>query len=112
MGYPTDIDEMDEKKLHDELDRRAKLRARGLCDYCGRLPSEPTCMFPDRHNPAPKIPDKTVELLRWIANTVHQAYHHEHLSDDSQVDEDSQKPWYECSKSVCKAVFDHVGGPR
>lgn len=49
MGYPGDLDEYDESELHIELTRRAKLRLKGLCDYCGRKPGTKPCMFPERH---------------------------------------------------------------
>lgn len=49
MGYPTDISEVPEHRLRDELARRADRRARGLCDYCARTPDTTPCQFPDRH---------------------------------------------------------------
>ncbi|MGD9749416.1 MAG: hypothetical protein AB7W59_00310 [Acidimicrobiia bacterium] len=52
MGYPKDLDEYSEDQLKGELERRAGLRAKGLCDYCGRPPSEPACRFQGRHHAA------------------------------------------------------------
>jgi hypothetical protein len=49
MGYPRDLDEYEEEELRAELDRRAKLRADGKCDYCGRSIHVPTCKFQERH---------------------------------------------------------------
>lgn len=52
MSYPKDLDEMDEIKLADEVERRRQTRAAGLCDYCGRKPDTDPCKFPDRHRAA------------------------------------------------------------
>lgn len=49
--YPKDLDEMDEEQLVAELNRRAKLRAKGRCDYCGQHYSAPSCKLPERHTP-------------------------------------------------------------
>ena len=49
MSYPKDLDEIGEPELREELARREALRASGLCDYCGRAPSEQSCKFPKRH---------------------------------------------------------------
>lgn len=55
MGYPRDIDDMSEKELTDELARRKRIQAAGLCDYCGSHPSKPACKYPERHHlTAPK----------------------------------------------------------
>lgn len=50
MSYPLDLDEIEEEKLREELTRRTELRLAGKCDYCGRLPTEPSCKFPERHH--------------------------------------------------------------
>lgn len=50
MSYPTDLDEMPETTLLAELERRATLRSRGLCDYCGTGPDTAPCKFPGRHS--------------------------------------------------------------
>lgn len=44
-----DLDEIDEQKLRDELTRREKLRAMGLCDYCERGRDTPSCKMHERH---------------------------------------------------------------
>jgi hypothetical protein len=49
MGYPRDLDEIDDRELEAELRRREQSRQRGYCDYCGRPATEPTCRFPLRH---------------------------------------------------------------
>lgn len=51
MSYHVDLDEYTELQLLDELERRKKVRKRGLCDYCG-MPRKTTasCKFPERHN--------------------------------------------------------------
>jgi hypothetical protein len=50
MSYPVDLDEYDEERLRGEIDRRRKLRAQGLCDYCERRQdATPACKFPHRH---------------------------------------------------------------
>ena len=51
MSYPLGLDEYDEKRLIDELERRRKLHEQGRCDYCGRLRETTSCKFPERHNP-------------------------------------------------------------
>jgi len=52
MGYPTELDDADEKTLKDELQRREQARARGLCDYCGRTGDTPACKHKSRHDKA------------------------------------------------------------
>lgn len=49
MSYPRNLDEIDERLLRQEIERREKARAEGLCDYCGRPSTEPACRFPERH---------------------------------------------------------------
>lgn len=44
-----DMDEVPEERLKAELQRRITARQAGLCDYCGRCPSTPSCRFEDRH---------------------------------------------------------------
>lgn len=62
MSYSTtDLHELPEKLLQEELSRRASLRYQGLCDYCGRAPSTPACRFPDRHA-TPAAPPKLRSL--------------------------------------------------
>lgn len=60
MGYPKDLDEYNEDELARELQRRDRVRARGHCDYCDRLPSAPPCKFPWRHSD-PRIDSKEGE---------------------------------------------------
>lgn len=52
MSYILDLDEYTEEALKGELERRRKLSARGLCDYCRRSGDTPSCKFPDRHKAA------------------------------------------------------------
>lgn len=52
VSYPLDLDEMGEDRIKIELAQRERRRAAGRCDYCGRLPSSPSCKFPRRHNDA------------------------------------------------------------
>jgi hypothetical protein len=50
VGYPLDLDEIDEARLVYELDRRRKLRSQHRCDYCERAWGVlPVCKFPHRH---------------------------------------------------------------
>jgi len=49
MSYRLGLDEYTELTLTEELYRRAKARAEGVCDYCGRPPSKSPCKFPERH---------------------------------------------------------------
>jgi hypothetical protein len=50
VSYPKDLDEYTEAELKAELERRQKAREAGLCDYCGRQPSQPACRFPERYS--------------------------------------------------------------
>lgn len=43
------MDDLTDKQLEDELRRRRAARDSGVCDYCGRLSSETSCRFVDRH---------------------------------------------------------------
>mgnify|MGYP001558649347 CR=1 FL=1 len=47
-----DLDEYTTRELIDEINRRALLRERGICDYCERKGDSPTCKFPERHQKA------------------------------------------------------------
>jgi hypothetical protein len=49
VSYPKDLDEYTDEQLREELERREKATESGLCGYCGRLPTEPACKFPERH---------------------------------------------------------------
>jgi hypothetical protein len=49
MSYPLQLDEVNERVLIRELERRAIERQNGRCDYCGRRPDEPPCKLQDRH---------------------------------------------------------------
>lgn len=55
MSYPIDLDEYTDRQLNDEIVRRAKLKAEGRCDYCGRLGDMPTCRFTERHSRAKEV---------------------------------------------------------
>ena len=47
-----DLDEYTTHELIDELNRRALLRERGLCDYCECGGDAPACKFAERHQRA------------------------------------------------------------
>ncbi len=49
MSYAYTLDEYPEEQLRAELDRRERLQASGLCDYCGRHRSTPACKERARH---------------------------------------------------------------
>lgn len=49
MSLSIYLDEYDEQRLLDEIRRRRDLRARGLCDYCGRAFSMESCRMARRH---------------------------------------------------------------
>ncbi len=49
MSYAYTLDEFHENQFRAELARRERLQAAGLCDYCGRDPSTPTCKERTRH---------------------------------------------------------------
>jgi hypothetical protein len=49
MGMVRPLDELGEELLKLELTQRAKSRAAGVCDYCGKGPTTPLCRFPRRH---------------------------------------------------------------
>lgn len=54
MGYPMDLDEYAEERLHAELIRRRDARLSGRCDYCGcPLDADPPCRFSDHHSRSP-----------------------------------------------------------
>ncbi len=61
MSYPRDLDEYTEAELAAEIVRRREARASGLCDYCGRPPTETPCRFPERHNP----PERNCYTCEW-----------------------------------------------
>lgn len=50
MGYPLDLDEYEEERLIEEINRRVRLQEQGLCDYCERSPDTDPCKFPERHS--------------------------------------------------------------
>lgn len=52
MSYPRSLDEFTDRELLTETKRREKLRAAGLCTYCGRAFDEPACKFVGRHHEA------------------------------------------------------------
>lgn len=50
MSHLLDLDEQPESELQRELERRAKLRSAGLCDYCERpVVGSAPCKLSDRH---------------------------------------------------------------
>lgn len=48
------------------------------------------------------------EMLRWVAQTVHQAYHHGPYS-GGDLD---RITWRECPKDICASIRDLLGGHR
>lgn len=56
MSYFIELDEYSDKRLRDELERRERVRSRGRCDYCLRLPDTSPCKFQDRHAMAQRGP--------------------------------------------------------
>ncbi len=73
MGYPLGLDEITEEKLVDELNKRLEKRSLGVCDYCFRLPTEPTCKFQDRHANPPLSKNlffKYGKLVKLVRETV------------------------------------------
>lgn len=63
MSYPTNIDDIPEKQLQDEIRLRFARREAGRCDYCDRPQgSEPPCKHRDRH--------KILEAIDSDGNTV------------------------------------------
>lgn len=66
MGYPRDIDEIDEGALRSELRRREEDRASGRCDYCHKERTEPACRFPERHQAEMVLPVRLEILVRGV----------------------------------------------
>lgn len=64
MSYPIDLDEYPEVKLREELQRRERLRAQGLCDYCEQPHYLPTCKFPGRHYLKAIMSDWNEEIIQ------------------------------------------------
>lgn len=50
-----DLDEQSDQELVAELERRAALRSKGKCDYCGGDTNATACRFPSRHSPIGNI---------------------------------------------------------
>lgn len=50
MSFNVILDEIPEARIKQELIQREGTRKLGRCDYCGQLPTAPTCQFPDRHH--------------------------------------------------------------
>lgn len=48
-------------------------------------------MYPDSNDPP--MCDADVEMFKWVAQTVHQAYHTDHPG-----------TWEECPKNICSSV--------
>lgn len=55
MTYQPQLDEVPLAELILEVERRRVLRSNNLCDYCGRIPDDPQCRFPDRHVRSQKV---------------------------------------------------------
>lgn len=49
MGYAKQLDEYTDLELAQEVGRREKLRAAGMCDYCERPNTTSVCKHADRH---------------------------------------------------------------
>lgn len=49
MSYPRPLEEIPEEELRAEIERRECLQKMGLCDYCGKNPSQPECRMVERH---------------------------------------------------------------
>lgn len=49
MSYAKDLDEYTDGELTAELGARHVARIAGVCDYCKRPPTTPSCKFPVRH---------------------------------------------------------------
>jgi hypothetical protein len=49
VSYPKDLEDYTDQQLLEEILRRAKLRADGVCDYCGSPATKPTCAHVYRH---------------------------------------------------------------
>ena len=49
MHYTPVLDSISEEHLVAEIERRKRLRANGLCDYCERSPDTTPCRYPERH---------------------------------------------------------------
>lgn len=63
MGYPSNLDDIPETQLYEEIQRRKSARAQGVCDYCHRFPSAHVCGYPDRHYD-PRIKGRTPQPLQ------------------------------------------------
>lgn len=46
----SDLEEVEERLLLKEINRRKLAREMGLCDYCNRIPTAKECRFPKRHH--------------------------------------------------------------
>jgi hypothetical protein len=60
MGYPTSLDEMPDRMLREELQRRATARADGRCSYCNRTQitcQMSSCQYPN--NGEPRYPQRS-----------------------------------------------------
>lgn len=49
MSYPRDIHEIPTTALEEEVAKRAKALALGICDDCGRPGDSNCCRFPEQH---------------------------------------------------------------
>jgi len=63
VSYQKDLDEYTEEQLNNELTRRKKLRQRGRCDYCERVPATPPCRFSYRHRDERITPPVTAGVV-------------------------------------------------
>lgn len=71
MAYPLDMDEIPEERLAAEIARRANMRLRGLCDYCGAVSTAPTCKFPERHGARTNVCSKHNSPLTPVGTKWH-----------------------------------------
>lgn len=45
-----DLDEYTDQQILNEMERRKEKRKLGLCAYCWRPPSAPTCRYREQHH--------------------------------------------------------------
>jgi hypothetical protein len=97
VSYSLALDEYDEKRLKDELDRRQALREAGRCDYCERSYDEtPTCRFPDRHKRP--VEDKVVggvARMGRVEQVAHRLWSHEGIPGNAPIDGTTRKKMWQ-----------------
>jgi len=98
MGHLKDLDEFSDSELAQEVIRRADLKTKGLCSYCERKITEPTCRFPERHSKKAKrsVPvigfgDTTYELTQALCEGAIAFYNHIPWNTGNPYDEDDER---------------------